>query len=91
MASQLATQSDFTETLAIHIALKSAIKNKQYSKSKAVQSAAQKLQKELNGDKSVFGKQLKMAGMMEKGCIIIMIVGGLLASIALLVTKLIVG
>jgi hypothetical protein len=31
------------------------------------------------------------AGLLERGCIVVMIVGGLLASIALLVTKLIVG
>jgi hypothetical protein len=31
------------------------------------------------------------AGLLERGCIVVMIVGGLLAGIALLITKLIVG
>lgn len=67
MASQLSSRSDFTETFAIHIALRSALKSKQYEKNAAVRKAAQKLCGELEGERSIYGRQLKMINLMEKG------------------------
>ena len=67
MASQLSSRSDFTETFAIHVALKSAIKAKRYDKNDAVRQAASGLCKELEGERSIYGRQLKMIGLMEKG------------------------
>ena len=67
MASQLSTRSDFTETFAIHVALKLALKARQYKKNAAVRRAAEKLSKELEGKRSIYGRQLKMVGLMKKG------------------------
>ena len=67
MPSQLSARSDFTETFAIHVALKSAVKSRQYEKNAAVKRAAEKLCKELQGERSIYGRQLKMIGLMEKG------------------------
>ena len=58
MASQLTAQSDFTETFAVHMAIKSALK---------VRKAAEKLCQELEGEHSIYGRQLKMIRLMEKG------------------------
>ncbi len=67
MASQLSSRSDFTETFAIHVALKQAVKGKQYDRIPAVKKAADTLCKELQGEKSIYGRQLKMINLMEKG------------------------
>ncbi len=67
MASQLSASSDFTDTLAVHAALKLAIKAKHYDKSPAVKKAALGLCKELEGEKSIYGRQLKMLKLMQKG------------------------
>lgn len=67
MASQLSTRSDFTETFAIHIAVKEALKAKLYQKNPAMKRAAEKISAELEGERSIFGRQLKMIKLMEKG------------------------
>ena len=67
MASQLSTKSDFTETFAIHVALKQALKAKHYDKTPAVQKVAEALCHDLQGEKSIYGRQLKMINLMEKG------------------------
>ena len=67
MASQLTARSDFTETFAIHVALRAALKAKHYAKHEAVRKAAQQLCVELEGERSIYGRQLKMINLMEKG------------------------
>ena len=67
MTSQLSTRSDFTETFAIHVALRGALKSKQYNKNAAVKRAAEKLFAELESERSIFGRQLKMVKLMERG------------------------
>ena len=67
MSTQLSARSGFTETFAIHVALKAALKSRQYEKNAAVKRAAIRLCKELEGEKSIYGRQLKMISMMEKG------------------------
>ena len=67
MASQLSTRSDFTETFAIHVAMKGALRTKIYQKNPAVRRAAEKLSAELDSERSIFGRQLKMIKLMEKG------------------------
>ena len=67
MASQLSAQSDFTETLAVHVALKSALKTGRYQKHAAVRKAAEKLCNELEGESSIYGRQLKMIRLMRTG------------------------
>lgn len=70
MASQLSTKSDFTETFAIHVALKHALKAKHYDKTPAVRKAAEVLCTDLQGEKSIYGRQLKMIALMEGGATI---------------------
>ncbi len=67
MASQLSTRSDFTETFAIHVALKGALKSQQYGGNAAVRKAAERLCADLAGERSIYGRQLKMINLMEKG------------------------
>jgi len=67
MASQLSARSDFTETFAIHVALKTAMKSKTYEKNAAVKKAAEKLCRDLAGERSIYGRQLKMINLMERG------------------------
>ena len=67
MSSQRSIQSDFTQTYAIHIALKNALKSKKYDGLPAVQKAAEALCKELGSDQSVYNRQLKMISMLQKG------------------------
>lgn len=67
MSTQLGASSDFTENLAIHMALKAAMKSGQFEKSAAVRKAADRLYKDLEGESSIFGRQIKMIRMMEKG------------------------
>ncbi len=67
MASQVSARSDFTETLAIHVALKSALKAKQYANNDAVRKAANTLCENLESERSIYGRQLKMIALMEKG------------------------
>lgn len=67
MASQLSTRSEFTETFAIHVALKGALRSKLYQNNPAVRRSAQKLSAELDSERSIFGRQLKMIKLMEKG------------------------
>ena len=70
MASQLSARSEFTETLALHVGLKNALKSRQYSKIPAVQKAAERLCSELQGGRSIYGRQLSMIKLMEKGATI---------------------
>jgi len=70
MATQLGTRSDFVETFSIHVALKSAIKAKQYEKNLTVRKAAENLCKQLESAKSIYGRQLQMIDLMEKGATI---------------------
>ncbi len=67
MASQFGARSGFTETLAIHVALKAALKSRCYEKNVAAKKAAQKLCKDLESERSIYGRQLKMINLMEKG------------------------
>ncbi len=67
MANQLSSRSDLTETLAIHIALKAARKTGKFKEHAAVKKAADRLCSELESGRSIYGRQLKMIGLMEKG------------------------
>ena len=67
MADQLSARSGFTQTLAIHVALKTALKSKCYDSNPAAKKAAEKLCKDLESERSIYGRQLKMISLMEKG------------------------
>ena len=67
MASRLSTRSDFTETFAIHVAIKHALRTRQYDKTHAVRKSAEALCRDLESERSIYGRQLKMIALMEKG------------------------
>lgn len=67
MAGQLTARSDFAETLAIYLGVKSALKSGHYGKHPAIRAAAERVARSLSGDRSVFGVQMRMVGMLEKG------------------------
>jgi len=61
------TSSDFAEIRAVHSALQFALKGGIYSKEPLARRAAERLLKELEGDRSVYGRQLKMVGLIRRG------------------------
>ena len=67
MAGQLGARSEFTETFAMHVALKTALKAKRYDKNLEAKKAAQRLCKELESERSIYGRQLRMINLMAKG------------------------
>lgn len=70
MANQLSERSDFTETLAIHAALKAALKAKLYDKNPSVRQAAEALCKDLQASGSIYERQRKLITLMERGATI---------------------
>ena len=67
MAKNVSSNSDFTETLVIHSALKSALKNRVFESSPKLQRAARGICKTLDSEKSIYGRQLKMINLMQQG------------------------
>ena len=67
MAGQLSAQSGFTESLAVHVALKAALKGKRYAANAAAKSAAERLCRDLESERSIYGRQLRMIRLMENG------------------------
>ncbi|MCP4591113.1 MAG: HTH domain-containing protein [bacterium] len=70
MAANVRIRSDFAETFAVHAALKLALSRKLYASDARAQKAATGLVKALEGDRSIYGRQLKMIGLMTKGATI---------------------
>jgi len=71
MAGQLSAKSEFTETLAIHAALKGALKSRLLDKNAAVRKAAANLCQQMEGERSIYGRQLKMLNLMERGATLV--------------------
>lgn len=67
MAANLRNKSDFTETFAVHAALRQALKSKHFKNDPKVHGAAQKLVKSLESERSIYGRQLKMIQLMQTG------------------------
>jgi len=67
MAANIRNRSDFAETFAVHAALQYALSRKLYAGDTRTQKAAATLVKSLQGDRSIYGRQLKMIGLMTKG------------------------
>ena len=66
MATNVRNRSDFAETFAVHAALKHALSRKLYAGDARTQKAAMALVKSLESDRSIYGRQLKMIGLMAK-------------------------
>ncbi len=70
MAANLRNKSDFTQTLAVHAALRQALRGSLFKRDPKVLGAAQKLVKILEGERSTYGRQLRMIQLMQKGATI---------------------
>ena len=77
MAANIRNRSDFAETFAVHTALQHALSRKLYAGDARTQKAAAALVKSLESDRSIYGRQLKMIGLMTKGVTIRQIVRSL--------------
>ena len=60
------TSSDFVETLAIHSALRFALAKRAFTEPE-IKSAAERLVRELEGEDSVYGRQMRMCKLMKRG------------------------
>ena len=67
MAANARNRSDFAETFAVHAALKHALARKLYSGDSGTHKAAAALVRSLESDRSIYGRQLRMIGLMAKG------------------------
>jgi biotin operon repressor len=70
MAANLRNKSDFTETLAVHAALQQALRGGLLKREPKVLAAAQKLVRSLESERSIYGRQLRMIRLMQKGATI---------------------
>lgn len=70
MAANIRNRADFTETYAVHAALKHALARKLFSGDTHAQKVAAALVKSLESDRSIYGRQLKMVSLMTKGATI---------------------
>lgn len=67
MPANVRNRSDFTETVAIHAALRTALKQKLFAGDDRVRKSAQRLVAALESERTIYGRQLKMLGLMHKG------------------------
>lgn len=67
MPSNIRNSADFSETFAIHASLKHALAAKLFSGDARAYRSAAALVKALESDRSIYGKQLKLLRLMEKG------------------------
>ncbi len=70
MAANLRNKSDFTETFAVHAALRHALKGNLFRSDAKAHSAAQRLVKALESERSIYGRQIRMIQLMQKGATI---------------------
>jgi biotin operon repressor len=67
MAANIRNRSDFTETFAVHAALKNALKSGVYRSDAKLRTAGQRLVKSLESEQSIYGRQIRMIQLMQKG------------------------
>jgi len=67
MPTNMKNRSDFTETLAVHAALRLAVKQKLFAKDERVRKSADKLLSALESERTTYGRQLKMLSLMQNG------------------------
>ena len=70
MPTNVRDRSDFTETLAIHAALQAALKQKLFAGDDRVRRSAERLVTALESERTIYGRQLKMLGLMQTGATI---------------------
>ena len=67
MAKNVKNDADFTETFAVHASLRLALKQNLFSKDAKLKKSADHLVHELEGDRTIYGRQLKMLQLMQRG------------------------
>ena len=67
MPTNVTNRSDFTETLAIHAALRAALRQRLLAGDDRVRRTAEKLAAALESERTIYGRQLKMLTLMQKG------------------------
>ena len=67
MPASMKNRSDFTETFAVHAALKLAVKQRLFAKDEGVRRSAEKLVAALESERTTYGRQLKMLSLMKNG------------------------
>ncbi len=77
MAEQTLKRSDFKATYAVHAALRYGLKSKLFGSDASARKAAEKLLKDLESDRSIYGRQCKMLRLMQQGATITQLRKGL--------------
>lgn len=67
MAADFTHRSDFASNFIVHAALRLALKHKLFGKEARFRRTAERLVAELESDRTIYGRQLKMLAMMESG------------------------
>ncbi|MHC4089921.1 MAG: HTH domain-containing protein [Planctomycetota bacterium] len=67
MPTRITDRSGFTQTLAIHAALRLALRQRLFADQPQVRQAADKLLAALESDRSIYGRQARMLTMMRDG------------------------
>lgn len=67
MAKNMKNRSDFTATFAVHAALRLAMKQRLFAKDARLGKTAERLVADLESDRTIYGRQLKMLTLMESG------------------------
>lgn len=67
MAATSRVPSDFAQALATHVALSHAIRANAYRSAPHLKKAAEHLLREIEGDRSTSGRQIRMLGQLSKG------------------------
>jgi biotin operon repressor len=70
MADNMKNRSDFTATFATHAALRLAIKQRLFVKDARLRKTADRLVADLESDRTIYGRQLKMLSLMQTGATI---------------------
>ena len=67
MPAQPSVRSSFTETFVIHVALKAALQARRFRVNPVVQAAAERLLRQLENDRSIHGRRLRMIQLLNRG------------------------
>jgi len=67
MATNMKNRSDFTATFAVHAALRLALKQKLFAKDARLRKTAARLVADLESDRTIYGRQLRMLSLMQAG------------------------
>jgi len=70
MPTSRAERADFAETMVIHVALRGALKQRSFGESPALRKVAERLLSDLESERSIYGRQLKMLRMLRDGATI---------------------